>query len=121
MGQNRPNKIAVERAKDDKDGREAANAVTLGAGGRTVESLVVKGAQRRMAKVDGAADIMPAGRGRAAMGRKSNDIGDQIGRELRGMFDEIVAQPVPDRFLELLNRLETNTISGASIKAPRER
>ena len=32
-----------------------------------------------------------------------------IGRELRSLFDEIVHQPVPDRFLELLQSLEKKT------------
>jgi len=39
-------------------------------------------------------------------------IGEHIGRELRGLYDEVVAQPVPDRFLELLNKLEDGTIYG---------
>lgn len=29
-----------------------------------------------------------------------------IGRELRGLYDEIVEQPVPDRFLRLLEELD---------------
>ncbi|WP_223475931.1 NepR family anti-sigma factor [Oricola indica] len=31
----------------------------------------------------------------------------QIGKKLRAQFDEVLNEPVPDRFLELLNRLET--------------
>jgi Anti-sigma factor NepR len=30
----------------------------------------------------------------------------RIGRQLRDMYDDVVAQGVPDRFVELLNRLE---------------
>jgi len=30
-----------------------------------------------------------------------------IGRRLRSMFDEVASQPVPDRFLELLDQLES--------------
>ena len=37
-------------------------------------------------------------------------IGEHIGRELRGMYEDVVSQPVPDRFLELLNKLESGTI-----------
>ncbi len=37
-------------------------------------------------------------------------LGEHIGRELRGLYEEVVAQPVPDRFLELLNKLEAGTI-----------
>jgi len=55
------------------------------------------------------------------MSPRTGDIGEQIGRELRGLYDDVVAQPVPDRFLELLNRLETKTISGDTRqKAPGE-
>jgi hypothetical protein len=34
------------------------------------------------------------------------DIRGRIGRQLREMYDDVVAQGVPDRFVELLNRLE---------------
>ena len=34
------------------------------------------------------------------------DIRSRIGRQLREMYDDVVAQGVPDRFVELLNRLE---------------
>lgn len=43
--------------------------------------------------------------------RSDTLIGEQIGRELRVLFDDVVSQPVPDRFLELLNQLEKATIS----------
>ena len=32
-------------------------------------------------------------------------IGDHIGRELRAMFDEVVAEPVPERLRQLLDDL----------------
>jgi hypothetical protein len=34
------------------------------------------------------------------------DVRTKIGRRLRDMYDDVVAQGVPDRFVELLNRLE---------------
>jgi hypothetical protein len=34
---------------------------------------------------------------------------DMIGRRLRDYFDEVAKQPVPDRFLELLNQLDSKT------------
>ncbi len=37
-------------------------------------------------------------------------IGEHIGRELRGLYEDIVAQPVPERFIELLNKLEADAI-----------
>ena len=50
------------------------------------------------------------------------DFGDAIGKELQNLYDDLVAQPVPDRFLNLLNQLEKNVISsGMSNGAPGER
>jgi len=36
---------------------------------------------------------------------------DEIGKSLRMVYDDIVAQPVPDRFLDLLKELEDKTLS----------
>jgi Anti-sigma factor NepR len=33
-------------------------------------------------------------------------IEERIGDHLRAMYDDLMQQPVPDRFVELLNRLE---------------
>ncbi|MFA6206240.1 NepR family anti-sigma factor [Methylocystis sp. H62] len=46
---------------------------------------------------------------------------DSIGKELRNLYDDVAAQPVPDRFLKLLNQLETNVLSSpATSSAPRK-
>ena len=37
---------------------------------------------------------------------KAAKLSEHIGRELRSMFDGVVAEPVPDRFRELLEALE---------------
>jgi hypothetical protein len=56
----------------------------------------------------------------AAKGKKS-ELSSQIGKELRGLYDEIVAQPIPDRFLELLNELESSAPSlTAKLETPGE-
>ena len=34
------------------------------------------------------------------------DLKDYIGRQLRALYDEVANQPVPDRFKELLDRLD---------------
>lgn len=34
------------------------------------------------------------------------EIYDLIGRQLRGYFEDVARQPVPDRFVELLSELE---------------
>ncbi|MBI1869181.1 MAG: hypothetical protein HYS06_12955 [Methylocystis sp.] len=55
-------------------------------------------------------------------GERSTEIGDQIGKQLRDIYEDVLGQPVPDRFIELLNRLERDTISPvASVGAPGER
>jgi len=38
-------------------------------------------------------------------------IADQIGLHLRSVYDDVLAQPVPGRFLELLRRLESASSS----------
>jgi len=35
-----------------------------------------------------------------------SEIADQIGMHLRSVYDDVLAQPVPGRFLELLRQLE---------------
>lgn len=62
-------------------------------------------------------------KGERAQGKMRNvDFGDAIGKELQNLYDDLVAQPVPDRFLNLLNQLEKNVISsGMSNGAPGER
>lgn len=40
-------------------------------------------------------------------GRKSADFQAYIGRQLRAVYDDVAKQPVPDRFVELMKRLES--------------
>lgn len=35
------------------------------------------------------------------------DVSDLIGQRLRSFYDDVSKQPVPDRFLDLLKKLET--------------
>ena len=42
----------------------------------------------------------------AKLGR---EVQARLGQQLRAMYDEVVSQGVPDRFTELLNRLEGNS------------
>ncbi len=37
---------------------------------------------------------------------KAGQLNEHIGKELRAMFDDVVAEPVPDRFRQLLDALE---------------
>jgi Anti-sigma factor NepR len=48
----------------------------------------------------------PATADASADSDKAAKLSEHIGRELRSMFDGVVAEPVPDRFRELLEALE---------------
>lgn len=50
-------------------------------------------------------NTLPAGSGKAdaSLGR---DIQSKIGHQLRAMYDDVVKQGVPDRFADLLSRLD---------------
>jgi hypothetical protein len=47
-------------------------------------------------------------------------VGEHIARELRSLYEPIVTQPTPDRFIELLNRLETGSIYHEKARAPKK-
>jgi hypothetical protein len=40
---------------------------------------------------------------------KTADVGDRIGRELRAMFADVVAEPVPEKIRALLEELESKS------------
>ena len=42
----------------------------------------------------------------------NRDIQAKIGQRIRAMYDDVVDQGVPDRFVELLNQIETRENSG---------
>jgi hypothetical protein len=43
---------------------------------------------------------------RPKKGVEKQDIAEQIGRQLRSVYNDVLVQPVPDRFLDLLRELE---------------
>lgn len=43
---------------------------------------------------------------------KAAEIGQHIGRELRTMFDDVVKEPVPEKFRQLLEELEKKQSKG---------
>ncbi|AXS40206.1 NepR family anti-sigma factor [Breoghania sp. L-A4] len=50
--------------------------------------------------------------GRSGGGREvDTDIHSRIGSQLKALYNDVVEQPVPDRFAELLRRLETQSAS----------
>ncbi|WP_457798591.1 NepR family anti-sigma factor [Methylocystis sp. S23] len=132
MVNNNPENAAA-RAQSDEDRAEtrhfsgtlsrgvAAIAAGLGAGA---------GASRRgngRKEAPDANGMTPGGLSLCASERTNKkmrnvDFGDAIGKELQNLYDDLVAQPVPDRFLNLLNQLEKNMVSsGLSNGAPGER
>ena len=47
-------------------------------------------------------------RGGNKTGKLGRDVQARLGQQLRAMYDDVVNQGVPDRFAELLTRLEGN-------------
>ena len=64
-------------------------------------------------KAPGRPEDTPAGSPDGASGRggapRQRDLKDYIGRQLKALYDEVANQPVPDRFKELLDRLDQKT------------
>jgi hypothetical protein len=44
----------------------------------------------------------------AASGRLSSEIQSRIGHQLRAMYDDVVRQGVPDRFADLIKKLDAD-------------
>ena len=84
----------LEIANISRDGAARNVLNELGAGnGNLIDRT--KGAT--VSGSDETSDLSPADKKRMT---------DQIGRQLRGMYDGLLNQPVPDRFMELVGRLE---------------
>lgn len=49
---------------------------------------------------------MPADESARSPKKRNSNVKDHIGRQLRALYDGVASQPVPDRFMELLNRLD---------------
>ena len=109
MGKNNPETFA-SRARSE-GGRFGSDSQSFaGAGPRSVEAFAANVNSRRSAKRE---TLKEAGSGalRMTSTREAGvDFGDVIGKELQILYDDVVAQPVPDRFLNLLNMLEKNVL-----------
>ncbi len=53
-----------------------------------------------------------------AGGRAAADIGRQVGERLRTMFDDVLTEPVPERFRRLLEELERTPAAAPEIGTP---
>ena len=47
--------------------------------------------------------------GKVEGGKVDKRIQGEIGKQLRAVYEDVVKEPVPDRFLELLKKLEQST------------
>jgi len=45
-------------------------------------------------------------------GRLGRDVQAKIGHQLRAMYDDVVKEGVPERFVELLKRLDNKDVKG---------
>ena len=50
---------------------------------------------------------------RAHQGRLGRDVQAKIGNQLRAIYDDVVQEGVPDRFVELLKRLDKKDEKGS--------
>jgi len=52
---------------------------------------------------------------------RRNEIGERIGSELRALYGEVLCEPLPDRFCELLSRLQERSPTAATSSTPSAR
>ena len=57
--------------------------------------------------------VRPLGRSGSTLGR---DVQTRIGQHLRAMYDDVVRQGVPDRFMTLLARLDEREEDGGEVR-----
>ncbi len=118
---------AVARAKPDGDQLCADGRRFPGTLPRSLAAVAAGlgvGAPRpaKTGETGGTGQLKLCKTGKDAEKMRSLDFGDAIGKELQNLYDDVVAQPVPDRFLNLLNQLDQNMVSsGLSGGAPGER
>ena len=116
MGNSNRKKAATNQ-KDHLSGKDSKS--TGAASARTVpkpSASVVLLEARRIAKAKRAPRATSGQHEGAAnvVSRPSKQIGEQIGKELRGLYADLVTQPVPQRFLDLLNQLDAERVSRQS-------
>jgi hypothetical protein len=66
----------------------------------------------------GPAEIMSLARVRARKTEPKSEIIEQIGRRLRSVYNEVLFQPVPDRFHDLISAFEKDLGSETTAPAP---
>lgn len=109
MGNNNPETIVGRSIKDEEQFR--AGFTSKHGGARSSDPFGRILTQNRRDERDGCVPLAAP----------PVEFQDAIGKELRNLYDDVAAQPVPDRFLDLLNQLEGNVLHSArSPRAPGE-
>lgn len=102
----------ASESSDDDEGQEAG------------EASAVRDASMRQNSPPTSRSSQPLEPGAASRGGGAvlaeTRVGEHIARELRNIYEPVVAQPTPDRFLELLNRLERGSIYHEKARAPKK-
>lgn len=117
MGNNNPENV-VARAKLDEDHLGAEARFSPGPGARAFGAIAAFVANRRGPRSEASTEVIFGGEGlngRFSSRPRKVDLGDAIGKELKVLYDDVVAQAVPDRFLDLLNQLESDAISSEPV------
>lgn len=95
------------RGKAGRGDKERSNLDDSGAMKKGAAPGFVGVRQERKAEARESGPSGPPGAARQRHPSVSSDLADQIGARLRGVYDDVLAQPVPERFLELLRQLES--------------
>ena len=108
MRDKRVEKCSREGASVTKPAKPRNTLLTRGG----IKNLEAPGKRRETGCPEPAKQII--GGLRAKKLASKSEIADQIGLHLRSVYDDILAQPVPGRFLELLRQLERASSSRLS-------
>lgn len=101
MGNNNPETIVGRSVKDEDQFRVGFTSKQGGSRSNEAFGRILR--QNRRDERDGCVALAPP----------AIEFQDAIGRELRNLYDDVAAQPVPDRLLKLLNQLEGNVLHSA--------
>ena len=98
--------------KDDKTGGSEDSGQALYAPNASTEDVRSRSHpadQSRDPQADGSSSDGPNDQQTSPV---STDMQRLIGRQLRAVYDDVAKQPVPDRFLELMEQLDRKTAAG---------
>jgi hypothetical protein len=107
--------------KDDNQGKGAGLGTTAGSKSGTRSSKEISGKftdaslQGNCASLDFADEGQPRLQTvpRSKNAPAKSELAEQIGVRLRSVYDDVLAQPVPERFLDLLRQLENASYAPA--------